>query len=62
VVAVNSGGPLETVAGDETEEQTGILCDQNAAAFAEVVWQLSFVLFVLVYTSLTRIEHRPWLG
>ena len=38
VVAVNSGGPLETVAGDAAPPgtQTGILCEPTVEAFAAV--------------------------
>ena len=52
VVAVNSGGPLETVAGDDTgrDEQTGILCEQDDSAFAEVLLVFSLV-FICMHVS-----------
>lgn len=39
VIAVNSGGPLETVAGEtrKGEPQTGFLCDPDPEAFAEAM-------------------------
>ncbi len=40
VVAVNSGGPLETVAGQGSSAPTGFLCEQEPAAFAAAMHAL----------------------
>jgi alpha-1,3/alpha-1,6-mannosyltransferase len=37
VIAVNSGGPTESVA----HYKTGFLCNQDPAEFAQAMWELS---------------------
>lgn len=36
VIAVNSGGPVESV----RHEVTGFLCEQTPAAFGDAMWRL----------------------
>jgi len=40
VIAVSSGGPLETVAGQDSAEPTGFLCEPEPAAFAAAMYSL----------------------